>query len=120
VLLDDPALVALLRRYLRQTSYTRGPLFRAAKNHICGPLRYASAQELWAKYNATAGEDIELHQLRHTHATELVRDGVSLQTTRKRLGHRKIQTTLLYADHSDQAADDELRARRRRADRRGS
>jgi integrase/recombinase XerC/integrase/recombinase XerD len=114
VLLDDPALVALLRRYLRQSGCTRGPLFRAAKNHIGGPLRYASAQELWAKYNAAAGEDIELHQLRHTHATELVRDGVSVQTIRKRLGHRKIQTTLLYAEHSDQAADDELRARRRR------
>ncbi len=48
-------------------------------------------------------------------AAEIVRDGVSLQTIRKRLGHRKIQTTLAYADHSDQAADDELRAWRRRA-----
>src|SRR6266536_3434261 len=51
ILLDDPALVALIRRYLRATRYAHGPLFRAAKNHICGPLRYASAQELWTKYN---------------------------------------------------------------------
>jgi hypothetical protein len=51
VLLDDEALVALLRRYLRVIGYTRGPLFRAAKNFAGGPLRYASAQELWAKYN---------------------------------------------------------------------
>jgi integrase/recombinase XerD len=109
ILLDDPALVALIRRYLRATGYTRGPLFRAAKNNVGGPLRYASAQELWAKYNAAAGENIGLHQLRHTHATELVNDGVSLQTIRKRLGHRKIQTTLGYAEHSDRAADDELR-----------
>jgi len=98
ILLDDPALVALIRRYLRITGYRRGPLSRATKNHIGGPLRYASAQELWAKYNAAAGDDIELHQLRHTHATELVNDGVSLQTIRKRLGHRKIQTTLGYAN----------------------
>ncbi len=115
VLLDDPALVTMLRRYLRETGYTRGPLFRAAKNHVGGPLRYASAQELWAKYNTAAGQDIELHQLRHTHATELVRDGVSLQTIRKRLGHRKIQTTLGYADHSDKAADNEVRDWRRQA-----
>jgi site-specific recombinase XerD len=65
ILLDDPALVALLRRYLRAVGYTRGPLFRAAKHHIGGPLRYASAQELWAKYNATASENLSLHQLRH-------------------------------------------------------
>jgi integrase/recombinase XerD len=118
ILLDDEHLVALLRRYLRATGYTRGPLFRAAKNHVGGPLRYASAQELWAKYNTAAGEDIGLHQLRHTHTTELVNDGVSLQTIRKRLGHRKIQTTLGYAEHSDRAADDELRAWRRRRARR--
>ncbi|MGE6955058.1 tyrosine-type recombinase/integrase, partial [Staphylococcus capitis] len=114
ILLDDPALVVLLRRYLRVTGYTRGPLFRAAKNHVGGPLRYASAQELWAKYNAAAGEDISLHQLRHTHATELVNGGVSLQTIRKRRGQSKIQTTLEYAEHSDRAADDELRRWRRR------
>jgi integrase len=49
-----------------------------------------------------------------SHSTELVNDGVSLQTIRKRLGHRKIQTTLRYAEHSDRAADDELRTWRRR------
>jgi integrase/recombinase XerD len=114
ILLDDSALVALIRRYLRVTGYTRGPLFRAAKNNIGGSLRYASAQALWAKYNAAAAEDVRLHQLRHTHATELVNGGVSLQTIRKRLGHRKIQTTLGYAEHSDRAADDELRNWRRR------
>jgi site-specific recombinase XerD len=117
ILLDDPALVALIHRHLRATGHTRGPLFRAAKNHIGGPLRYASAQELWTKYNTAAGEDVGLHQLRHTHATELVNDGVSLQTIRKRLGHRKIQTTLGYAEHSDRAADDELRRWRRRRQR---
>jgi len=116
ILLDDPALVALIRRYLRVTGYARGPLFRAAKNYVGGPLRYASAQELWAKYNTVAGDDIELHQLRRTHATEL-NDGVSLQTIFKRLGHRKIQTTLGYAEHSDRAADDELRTWRRRRQR---
>jgi integrase len=51
-----------------------------------------------------------LHQLRHTHATELVNDGVSLATTRKWLGHKNIQTTLRYAEQSDETADAELRA----------
>jgi integrase len=55
-----------------------------------------------------------LHQLRHTHATELVNTGVSLATIRKRLGHRNLQTTLSYAEQSDAVADAELRAWRRR------
>jgi integrase len=51
--------------------------------------------------------------LRHTHATELVNEGVSLTTIRKRLGHKNVQTTLLYAEQSDATADAELRAWRR-------
>ena len=43
VLLDDPALLVLLRRYLRATGYQRGPLFRAEKPH-----RWAAALRLGA------------------------------------------------------------------------
>ena len=98
ILLDDPALLALLRRYLRHSGHQHGPLFRAAKNGIGGPLRYASAEQLWRKYCAAAGERITQHQLRHTHGTELVNDGVPIETVRKRLGHSDIRSTLLYGD----------------------
>jgi integrase/recombinase XerD len=114
ILLDDPAFLALLRRYLKATGYTKGPLFRAEKNNIGGPLRYSSAEELWRKYCRAADEKIELHQLRHTHGTELVNDGVPIETVRKRLGHRDIRSTLLYAEKTDPAADNEIRAWRRR------
>lgn len=90
ILLDDPAFLVLLRRYLRATGYTRGPLFRAEKNHIGGPLRYSSAEELWRKYCTAASEKIGLHQLRHGHATELINGGVPVETVRKRLGHKKL------------------------------
>ncbi len=113
LLLDDPALVRQLRMYLRKSGYRHGPLFRAAKNGTGGPLAYQSVQERWAGYCATVGVACTLHQLRHTHATELVNDGVSLATIRKRLGHKNLQTTLRYAEQSDAAADAELRARRR-------
>lgn len=79
-----------------------------------GVLRYQSVQERWAGYCAKAGIECTLHQLRHTHATELVNDGVSLTTIRKRLGHKNLQTTLRYAEQSDAVADAELRAWRRR------
>ncbi|GAA1640587.1 hypothetical protein GCM10009744_33050 [Kribbella alba] len=68
-------------------------------------------QEPQARYRYLAGApDLELPQLRHTRATELTNDGVSPRMIQKRLGHRKLQTTLVYADH----ADAELRARHRR------
>jgi integrase/recombinase XerD len=114
VLLDDPQLVAMLRRYLKTTGYRHGPLFRAQKNGTGGPLSYQSAQRRWASYCAKTGITATLHQLRHTHATELVNDGVSLATIRKRLGHKNLQTTQRYAEQTDHAADQELRQWRRR------
>lgn len=113
VLLDDDHLVAALRPYLRHTGYRHGPLFRAEKNNRGGPLRYQSAQARWAGYCDTAAVTCTIHQLRHSHATELVNNGVSLATIRKRLGHRSIQTTLRYADQSDATADAEIRRWRR-------
>jgi integrase len=71
-------------------------------------------QEHWARYCAQAGRVCTLHQLRHTHATELVNEGVSLGTIRKRLGHQNLQTTVRYAEQSDASAEAELRAWRRR------
>jgi len=113
VLLDDPVVVAQLRAYLKHTRYQHGPLFRAEKNGRGGPLRYQSVQALWMRYCTHAGVTCTLHQLRHTHATELVNAGVSLATIRKRLGHKNVQTTLRYAEQSDATADAELRAWRR-------
>lgn len=114
LLLDDPALVKELRAYLTATGRKHGPLFRAAKNGRGGPLAYQSIQERWAGYCAAAGVECTLHQLRHSHATELVNDGVSLATIRKRLGHKTMQTTLRYAEQADATADAEIRAWRRR------
>lgn len=112
LLLDDPALLREMRSYLWKKGLERGLLFRAEKNGTGEALRYQSVQEKWARYCARAGVTATLHQLRHAHATEMVNDGVSLATIRKRLGHRHIQTTLRYAEKSDQAAEAELRARR--------
>lgn len=61
----------------------------------------------------STGVACTLHQLRHSHATELVNGGVSLATIRKRLGHQHIQTTLRYAEVSDSTMDAELRRWRR-------
>jgi len=96
-----------------RTGYRHGPIFRAEKNGRGGPLRYQSAQERWQRYCGRAGVVCTLHQLRHAHATELVNDGVSLSTSRKRLGHKNLQTTLRYAEQLDETADAEIRRWRR-------
>jgi len=114
VVLEEARLVKEIRTYLKHFGYRHGPLFRAIKNGRGGPVRYQSIQERWRRYCAKAGFACTLHQLRHTHATELVNEGVSLATIRKRLGHKNLQTTLRYAEQTDATADAELRAWRRR------
>jgi integrase len=77
VLLDDRGYVALLKLYLARTGYTAGPLFRASINGSGGPLSYDAAHHRWEGYCSAAGVDMEIHQLRHAHATELKVSGVA-------------------------------------------
>ena len=114
VLLDDRGYVALLRLYLARSGYTSGPLFRASTNGRGGPLSYDAAHSRWKKYCAAAGTGIGIHQLRHTHATELIDSGVSIEVVRRRLGHASAETTQVYTLLADQVADAEIRAARRK------
>ncbi|HEY1349557.1 MAG TPA: tyrosine-type recombinase/integrase [Ktedonobacteraceae bacterium] len=113
ILLDDPRLVQQLRTYLKRMGYKHGLLFRAEKNGRGGPLRYQSMQERWDRSCSQTGIACTIHQLRHSHATELINGGVSLPTICKRLGHKNLQATLRYAEQSDKTADAEIRQWRR-------
>ncbi|MGY1984093.1 tyrosine-type recombinase/integrase [Nocardia gipuzkoensis] len=114
VLLDDRGYVALVRLYLAHTGHTAGPMFRASINGTGGPLSYSAAHHRWQRYCAAAGVEIDIHQLRHSHATELINAGVSIEVVRKRLGRASTETTQIYALLADKVADDEIRAARRR------
>lgn len=116
VLLDDRGYVALLKLYLARTGYTYGPLFRASINGAGNPLSYDAAHHRWQRYCTTAGVDIHIQQLRHSHATELINSGVTIEAVRRRLGHASTETTQLYALLADKVADDEIRAARRHRD----
>ncbi|GAB4590264.1 tyrosine-type recombinase/integrase [Nocardia sp. IFM 10818] len=116
VLLDDRGFVALLRLYLQRTGYTNGPLFRPTINGGPGPISYNAVLNRWIKYRTAAGVDLEIHQLRHAHAMELMDSGVSLEVIRRRLGHAKTETTQIYAQARDELVDNEIRAARRRRD----
>jgi integrase/recombinase XerD len=117
VLLDDRGYVALLRLYLARAGYSSGPLFRASINGAGGPLSYDAAQSRWNGYCKEAGANIGLHQLRHAHATELINSGASIEAVRRRLGHGSADSTQVYAELSDEVADAEVRAARRRRSR---
>src|SRR5437762_12996468 len=105
VLLDDRGYVALLKLYLERTKYKAGALFRASINGSGGPLSYDAAQHRWTGYCAVAGVDIDIHQLRHAHATELINAGVSIEAVRRRLGHASSETTQLYTLLDDKVAN---------------
>ena len=116
VLLDDRGYVALLRLYLARAGYASGPLFRASINGRGGPLSYDAAHHRWTKYCAAAGVEIDIHQLRHAHASELINSGASIEVVRRRLGHASTETTQVYTLLADKVADTEIRAARRRRD----
>lgn len=59
----------------------------------------------WAKA-AGITKDICYHMSRHTFATSLLTLGADLYTTSKLLGHRRIQTTQIYAEIVDKKKED--------------
>lgn len=65
----------------------------------------------------TAHCDGEIAELTAPPATELINAGVSIEVVRRRLGHSSTETTQLYTLLAD-VADTEIRAARRRRDRR--
>ena len=73
-----------------------------------------SAYYQWTKLCDQAEVKFEIHQLRHTTATELVNSGVGVGTVRQLLGHRNLQTTQRYAELSGETVRHELDAFARR------
>lgn len=67
------------------------------------PLKYQSVHDLIRRLNKRTGISFTPHMLRHTHATELIRNGWDVTYIQKRLGHAHVQTTLnTYVHLSDQ------------------
>lgn len=65
-------------------------------NRNGGPRGYASQSIRKAIRNAGL-EGVRIHTLRHTHATRLVQNGLSIYEVREILGHSDIKTTMRYA-----------------------
>ena len=72
-------------------------------SHFGKPLKYQSVLELIRRLRKRTGISFNPHMLRHTHATELIRNGWDVAYVQNRLGHANVQTTLnTYVHLSDQ------------------
>lgn len=59
-------------------------------------------QRPWRRIRAAAGlEEVRIHDLRHTYASNAVKAGLSLPMVGKLLGHTQMQTTMRYAHWED-------------------
>jgi integrase/recombinase XerD len=58
------------------------------------PLRYQAVHKLVGRLRERTGISFNLHMLRHSHATDLLRKGVPLEVVSKLLTHRSPATTL--------------------------
>ena len=75
------------------------------------PDRARTELDLWKRVRKLAGiEDVRLHDLRHTFASQAAMQGIPLPVVARLLGHAQVQMTLRYAHVSDR--DVELAAER--------
>jgi integrase/recombinase XerD len=72
------------------------------------PLRYQAVVRLVARLRARTGIVFAPHMLRHSHATDLIRQGVPIEIVSKRLTHTSVVTTsqtYLHLSAADVAAE---------------
>jgi integrase len=103
--LSVPAIEVLRRRWAERDA--GGRVVRLRDDHVfagAGTKTHCNCLEgHWREIRAAAEiEDCRLHDLRHSFASVLIGEGLSLEIIGKLLGHSKAQTTERYAHLADQ------------------
>ena len=94
--------IPLQARLLLPEKLSSGHVFRVVENsHFNRTLRSAAPKLGYHKH-------IHCHLARHTFATTCISLGIPLPATSKLLGHRKLETTLIYAKFIDTYLDKEM------------
>lgn len=95
--------IPLQARLLLPQKISSGPIFKVVENSRFNRTLQSAAPKLgYYKH-------IHCHMARHTFATTCITLGISLPATSKLLGHRKLETTLIYARYVDTLLDKEMR-----------
>ena len=66
------------------------------------PLAYGAIRKLFVRLYQKTGIEVTPHMFRHTHATELIKNGWDAAWVQKRLGHAHVQTTIDTYTHINQ------------------
>ena len=100
VLLNEPAKRIVERRMSEENSPW---VFSSPRD----PSRHRHAElPLWYRIRCEAGiEDVRLHDLRHTVASQAVLNGVPLPTVARLLGHSNVRMTMRYAHVGDREVE---------------
>jgi integrase len=64
-----------------------------------GPWRPQNFDRIWRAFKTKQGLEIRFHDLRHTHATQLLKAGIHPKVVSERLGHASIGITLDTYSH---------------------
>jgi integrase len=102
------ALVPILKRYLRTRSDDNAALFVGRQ----GRLSKRWVQALFTRYATLANlppNHRHVHTMRHSMATHPVDAGEGIDFVQDHLGHRTIESTLVYARISDRRRDRAIR-----------
>jgi site-specific recombinase XerD len=102
----DPQALAMMQRWLdcrRRIGLAHArPIFCTISGETRGKqLKDSYVREALKKLGKKAGIEkrVHPHGLRHTHASELAREGVPVHIIRRQLGHSSLAVTANYIDH---------------------
>ena len=97
-----------LQAYLQSVPHAAGDLVLSWQGR---PLRY---DEAWARVRdlglAAGVAGVSPHRLRHTYATQLLNNGMSIDGLRRLMGHDNLNTTLIYARLADSTLEQSYQA----------
>lgn len=65
------------------------------------PMATRQIQALLTNYGKGCGVDVTPHRLRHTFATQMLNAGMPITSLQRYMGHKNIDTTMIYAKVSD-------------------
>lgn len=99
------ALAGELDRYFRASAWTGEDDLVFADPHTGGPLERAGVLRRFRKALKASrlDESHRFHDLRHTFGTRMAGSGVPMRTLQEWMGHRDLETTLIYADYAPSA-----------------
>lgn len=81
-------------------------IFKNIRSNLSAVWIHAQLTVEWAAFIADFGlKKITVHDIRHSHATDLLSMGVPIQDVSRRLGHSDVATTLKIYTHSNMKQD---------------